>query len=505
VLTFWVFPALVATLTPFTYRQVMRASKTALITAFATGKVLIVLPMLVEATKELFAESVSGGPERDQADANVDVLYPLVYPFPHAGKLVGLLFIPFAAWFVGRPLALIDYPMFLGAGLLSYFGGPIVATPFLLDLAHLPSDMMHLFLVSGIYCGRLGDLLGTMHLVSFTLITGAAVGGLFRIHIGALVWRAGFTAALVFVCVFGSRAYLERTFVGTYQKTDVLAAINSIVETADFVVLARSEPNPVPLEPGQSRIERLTQRRVLRVGFDPDQFPFAFYNQKGELVGFDIEMAHELGKDTFARIEFVPVPLNEIRQRLEDDHVDIVMSGLFGSLGRAAEMGISEPYLQVHPGFVVLDGDEKTFESLKRIRQEDDLVIAIIDETIAVGVHRFLPDATVKRIEAAQEFFESPEPIADALLVSAEAGSAWTIAYAGYNVVVPRGLRFGVPLVYALPRDDRDFRQFINHWIDSVQREGTVDKLYDHWVLGRQDEDRPPRWSIIRDVLGWVE
>jgi Na+/H+-dicarboxylate symporter len=505
VLTFWVFPALVATLTPFSYRQVMRASKTALITAFATGKVLIVLPMLIEATKELFAESVSGGPERDQADANVDVLYPLVYPFPHAGKLVGLLFIPFAAWFVGRPLGLIDYPMFLGAGLLSYFGGPIVATPFLLDLANLPSDMMHLFLVSGIYCGRLGDLLGTMHLVSFTLITGAAVAGLFRIHIGALVWRAGFTAALVLVCVMGSRAYLERTFEGAYQKEDVLAAINSIAETTDFTVLETTGLNPVPLEPGQSRIERLNQRRVLRVGFDPGQFPFAFFNQKGDLVGFDVEMAHELGKDTGTRIEFVPVPLNEIRQRLEDDHVDIVMSGLFGSLGRAAEIGISEPYLEVHPGFVVPDGDEETFESLKRIRQEDDLVLAITDETIVGGVHRYLPNVTVKRIDAAQEFFESPQPIADAMLVSAEAGSAWTIAYPGYSVVVPRDLRIAVPLVYALPREDRDFQHFINHWIDMVRRDGTIDRFYDHWVLGRQDRDRPPRWSIMRDVLGWVE
>jgi len=186
---------------------------------------------------------------------------------------------------------------------------------------------------------------------------------------------------------------------------------------------------------------------VLRVGFDPGQFPFAFFNQTGDLVGFDIEMAHELGKDTFARIEFVPVPLNEIRQRLEDDHVDIVMSGLFGSLGRAAEIGISEPYLEVHPGFVIPDGGEEAFESLKRIREEDGLAIAIIDETIVGGVRRYLPKATVKKIEGAEEFFEAPQPIADALLVSAEAGSAWTIAYPGYSVVVPRGLRFGVPLV----------------------------------------------------------
>ena len=51
-------------------------------------------------------------------------------------------------------------PPFLAAGLFSYFGGPLLATPFLLDLMHLPHDMFQLFLVSGVYCGRLGDALG---------------------------------------------------------------------------------------------------------------------------------------------------------------------------------------------------------------------------------------------------------------------------------------------------------------------------------------------------------
>ena len=32
-----------------------------------------------------------------------------------------------------------------------------------------------------------------------------------------------------------------------------------------------------------------------------------------------------------------------------------------------------------------------------------------------------------------------------------------------------------------------------------------IDQLYDHWILGRDAEKRGPRWSVIRDVLGWVD
>ena len=43
-LTFWLFPALITSLTPLTYRQVVEATRDILITAFATGSALIVLP-----------------------------------------------------------------------------------------------------------------------------------------------------------------------------------------------------------------------------------------------------------------------------------------------------------------------------------------------------------------------------------------------------------------------------------------------------------------------------
>jgi ABC-type amino acid transport substrate-binding protein len=46
---------------------------------------------------------------------------------------------------------------------------------------------------------------------------------------------------------------------------------------------------------------------------------------------------------------------------------------------------------------------------------------------------------------------------------------------------------------------------FLNRWIDLKQKNGTIQKLFDHWILGEGAEDTGPRWSIIRDVLHWVD
>jgi Na+/H+-dicarboxylate symporter len=45
-LAFWILPVLVTSLTPFTYREVVGATRAAFLTAFATGSVFVVLPLL---------------------------------------------------------------------------------------------------------------------------------------------------------------------------------------------------------------------------------------------------------------------------------------------------------------------------------------------------------------------------------------------------------------------------------------------------------------------------
>ena len=44
---------------------------------------------------------------------------------------------------------------------------------------------------------------------------------------------------------------------------------------------------------------------------------------------------------------------------------------------------------------------------------------------------------------------------------------------------------------------------FVNRWIDLKLRDGTIRKAYRYWILGEGAERRGPRWSIMRNVLGW--
>jgi hypothetical protein len=44
-----------------------------------------------------------------------------------------------------------------------------------------------------------------------------------------------------------------------------------------------------------------------------------------------------------------------------------------------------------------------------------------------------------------------------------------------------------------------------NTWVELEHRDGTIDALYGHWILGKQAGKPQSRWSIMRNLLHWVD
>ncbi|MBW1902749.1 MAG: cation:dicarboxylase symporter family transporter, partial [Deltaproteobacteria bacterium] len=101
-LAFCILPGMVVALTSLRYRDVVGMSRDALITAFATGSVFVVLPILAEKGKALLQKSTSQG---EGHEAMVDVIVPAAYSFPSIGTVLSLSFLIFAAWISGFPLS----------------------------------------------------------------------------------------------------------------------------------------------------------------------------------------------------------------------------------------------------------------------------------------------------------------------------------------------------------------------------------------------------------------
>ena len=73
------------------------------------------------------------------------------------------------------------------------------------------------------------------------------------------------------------------------------------------------------------------------------------------------------------------------------------------------------------------------------------------------------------------------------------------------SVVVPQPNPIKIPLAFGIGRRDVRMEAFVNSWIELKRNDGTLDRLYHHWILGADAVERGPRWSIMRNVLHWVK
>ena len=128
-----------------------------------------------------------------------------------------------------------------------------------------------------------------------------------------------------------------------------------------------------------------------------------------------------------------------------------------------------------------------------------------ITDYIFEKIKAYLPQAEIIKIKSARDFFEADEGQYDALFYDAERGAAMTLMYPKYQAVVPLPDIARVQLAYPVAGRDREFADFLSQWINLKKSGLQFPQLYDHWILGKDAVPKYPRWSIIRDVLKWVE
>jgi Na+/H+-dicarboxylate symporter/ABC-type amino acid transport substrate-binding protein len=498
----WVLPGLVGALTPIRPIEILRLTQSALVTAFVAGDLFIVLPMLIEASKELLTRY---GVTDARSAALPDVIVPASFNFPHTGKLLSISFILFAGWFADAVTPVAEYPRLALTGLVTFFGSLNAAVPFLLDLFRIPADTFQLFLATGVINSRFGSFVAAVHTVSVALLGTCAIRGAVRLQPRRLLRYAGVTALLSVFVIGGVRVLFSLVLSHEYEKDRLVTGLGLLLPPAE-VFVHREAPTESADETGRPRLAAIRDRGVLRVGYAPDSLPFAYFNAHGDLVGLDIEMSHQLARELGVGVEFIPIDRERIREPLVTGACDIIMTGVAATTERALDVRFSRPYLDETVAFVVRDYDRSRFESWDAVRLMGAVRLGVPNVPYYLHkVRELLPEAQLHILKDLREAFTSTNASLDAVLLPAERGSAWTLLYPAFTVVVPKPGVIKVPLAYVMPPDDEPFARFVDTWLELKQREGLIDELYRHWILGRSTEIHRQRWSVVRDVLHWVD
>jgi ABC-type amino acid transport substrate-binding protein len=312
--------------------------------------------------------------------------------------------------------------------------------------------------------------------------------------------------ALTAAVILGSRLYFSAVVKNEYQKDVVVSNMQLLQNPAPYRLYRDiSEIKVNPELRKLTPMERIQKTGTIRVGYDSKRIPFAYFNTIGELVGFDIDLAHQLAKDFEWNIEFIPIDREKMAEQLQTGVYDIVMSGIAMTPDRLDEMAFSDPYLDTTAALIVEDFRKDEFNTIEKVRKLKKLQIAIStrDRNLREGLKRLYPNAEIVMLDSRIDFFEKNFPNLDAMMATAEGGSAWTLLYPNFHAVVIKPETHKIPLAFPIAGRDRVLADIINKWIYLQKDSPRFQRKYDYWIMGVGAEEKKPRWSVLRNVLGW--
>jgi len=97
-------------------------------------------------------------------------------------------------------------------------------------------------------------------------------------------------------------------------------------------------------EPGSPTLERIVKNQKVRVGMSGTQPPFNMKSRRGQLIGFDVDVANDLSAAMGVKLELVQKPFAELLPALERGEVDVVMSGVTMTPERSLKFNFAGPY-----------------------------------------------------------------------------------------------------------------------------------------------------------------
>jgi polar amino acid transport system substrate-binding protein len=133
-----------------------------------------------------------------------------------------------------------------------------------------------------------------------------------------------------------------------------------------LVACSKQEPVPAPASAGASQP---AAARVYVVGTDAAYAPFESQNEKGEIVGFDIDIVRAVAKKAGIEVEFANTPWEGIFNALAQGDRDLLVSSITITDARRQTMDFSAPYFDAQQ-LIAVKADSKVarFDDLKALK-----------------------------------------------------------------------------------------------------------------------------------------
>jgi len=232
--------------------------------------------------------------------------------------------------------------------------------------------------------------------------------------------------------------------------------------------------------PAGTTLDEVKKRGVVRVGVRQDVPGFGIVDEKGEIVGFDIDVAREIGNRLGVKVELVPVTAATRIPLLQQGRIDMIAATLTHYRERDKVIDFTIGYFWTGQKLMVKKGSS--------IQSAADLAGKRVGTTAGALALKNLAAAQPKAV--GQTFEGYPEAFLAMQRGLTDAVVADIIILAGLRTSTPKPDDYAIvgeslgggDYAIGVRENDSKWRDALNFTLQDMWKDGAWDKIYDKWI-----------------------
>jgi polar amino acid transport system substrate-binding protein len=233
--------------------------------------------------------------------------------------------------------------------------------------------------------------------------------------------------------------------------------------------------------PKDTSLQDIKDKGEFVVGLDDSFPPMGFRDEKGQIVGFDIDLAKEVASRMGVEVVFKPVDWDGIAMSLVNKDIDVIWNGLTITEKRKENMAFTKPYLNNRQIVVVTEGSD--------IRTKADLEGKVVGLQMASSSEAALDSEkeVADKIKEIRKYSNNVEALLDlanggndAVVVDEVVGRYYIAKRPGEYRILDEYFtneEYGV----GYRKEDVSFGQELDRILDEMKADGTADEISIEW------------------------
>lgn len=239
---------------------------------------------------------------------------------------------------------------------------------------------------------------------------------------------------------------------------------------------------PAATHAGQT-LQRVIDFKTLKVGMTADQPPLNMLSRDRTLMGFDVDLARALANAMRVKLEIKVMPFGELMTSLDDGTIDLVISGMAITPERSEQAAFVGPYMMSGKSLLTRDSVLAKVSGSEEFNRGDLTLAALRNSTSADFVREAAPEAALVEVDHYDEAVKLViDGEADGMIADMPVCRLSVLRFPERGLVTLDNPLTVEPIGIALSKDDREFFNLVDNYVEAYTRIGVLAKLRKQWL-----------------------